>query len=564
MPSVAMSLLLSNLVLSLCIVRIQAFTSPIQHQIRLPPRVGVRVRDGLASTKVHATNNPDVVVISPPGGVGEICSIESAKLGASVKWFVVSAPSKEGGPNQNIALSSATLSAMDEAGGSFELAGATSDSLLSSDDRSSTSAIQSWCASSGSIIVTYDGVSEEKKRVESELTTEERRDAPDSVELLLSAIRVAARQAAGVCNGDVTKVALLGLNEDTVDEKDEKKGPGLLGGLFGGNDDGVPASLDEALNGATSTIRYGELFGASESSPESAPFMGGPRRDPVVREMYTERSIRVDPTVSVSGNVLSGEGTKTNRLSVGEAASRLALNKVVSKGDVSLSSYPGTEPPTDEEWKAAFDRVNKLAKSGAVGALAEFEFKSVKSEKRLAEWLATKWAPAVLRSYDIAGTRVGARPVLALRTSDTTVEIVWQELVDFASVTSGKMIVEVGEKGMTARRAGGDASAGFGAVSRTPLPGEDILVRRLADAASQAVEKGLAKKAKVVGKKVKKVVQPTVVAPVIVSEPAVAAASSTSPPEGAGPGPRSAGKRRSSKRSRGSRKRDKLEEMKSD
>jgi len=59
------------------------------------------------------------------------------------------------------------------------------------------------------------------------------------------------------------------------------------------------------------------------------------------------------------------------------------------------------------------------------------------------------------------------------------------------------MFVEVGRSGLTARRGPGDASAGFGVAAASPLPGEDILVRRLADASSQAVEKGLAMKAAV-------------------------------------------------------------------
>ena len=152
----------------------------------------------------------------------------------------------------------------------------------------------------------------------------------------------------------------------------------------------------------------------------------------------------------------------------------------------------------DEEWNAEFARVVDTMSStndSAGGAqLFSAEFSSVPSTKRLSEWLATKWAPVILRSYDIAGIRVGARPVYVLQPDENTIEIVWQELVEFSSVTSGKMIIKIGEKGITASRGAGDASKGFGLVSREPLPGEDILVRRLADAASQAMGKGLAVK----------------------------------------------------------------------
>jgi hypothetical protein len=108
--------------------------------------------------------------------------------------------------------------------------------------------------------------------------------------------------------------------------------------------------------------------------------------------------------------------------------------------------------------------------------------------------LATKWAPAILRTYDIAAIRVGARPVYAQKVGDDRVEVVWQQLVDFESVIVGKMVINVGDNGLMAVRGAGDSSKGFAAVSRRPLAGEDVLVRRLADAVAQAMEKGLAKK----------------------------------------------------------------------
>src|SRR6056300_455763 len=273
--------------------------------------------------------------------------------------------------------------------------------------------------------------------------------------------------------------------------------------------------------------------------------MGGPRRDPTVREMYTQRSVRIDPTVA-GGDM----GSKSNRLALGEAASRLGLGKVdgvdVGKMDVSLSSFAGTEAPTDEEWNAEFKRVSQMMTSGPAAAssarLFSAEFSSVPSTKRLAEWIATKWAPAILRSYDIAGTRVGARPVYALQTDDNTVEIVWQELVDFKSETSGKMIIKVEDSGITATRGAGNGADGFGRVSMKALPGEDILIRRLADAASQAIEKGLATKTKVAAKEPVPEAKPvtTLVASGADSTPVAPAA-----PAMSGPGPRGAGARRS-------------------
>lgn len=526
---------------------------------------------GRSASSLFATSQPDVVVISPPGGIGEIASIEAARLGGSVKWFVISAPSSTSSP---IALTAETLAAIEKAGGSMELAGATADSLLptpdSKDDSSSTSsndsalsAMAAWCANSKSLICTYDGALEEKKRVDRNKSPEQIENSVgiNEEELIRSGIRVAMREAVrgGSAGSNTRKIAVLAAGEEVGDDESKKGDGGLFAGLFGGKEEQIPESMAEAMEGAMSVIRHGELFGAPESSPESSPFMAGPRRDPIVREMYTMRSVRIDPTVSVSGNILSGgEGSKSNRLAVGEAASRLALSKVAAANnmkamDVSLTSFAATESPTDEEWNAEFTRVAEMLASPTGGArLFSAEFSSVPSTKRLAEWIAQKWAPAILRSYDIAGTRVGSRAVYALLLDETKIEIVWQELVDFQSVTSGRMIIEITEGGMTASRGAGDASKGFGSVSMTPLPGEDILVRRLADAASQAVEKGLAVKPQLAKKELVAVAPVTTV---------VAAAASTAPAEPAasagasGPGPRSAGARRSSERSRGTRKR---------
>merc|ERR1711957_816693 len=109
--------------------------------------------------------------------------------------------------------------------------------------------------------------------------------------------------------------------------------------------------------------------------------------------------------------------------------------------------------------------------------------------------------------------------------------------------------------GIAAVRGPGDAKSGFGSVSRKPLAGEDILVRRLSDAVTQAMEKGLAIKPKPKKREVKE--------EIIVEKPAIStiiSSGTVSPPEITTPakavtetGPRSAGTRRSAKRRRGTR-----------
>lgn len=273
------------------------------------------------------------------------------------------------------------------------------------------------------------------------------------------------------------------------------------------------------------------------------------------------RSVRMDSSLSVSGNTMMGSTTRSSRHAVGEAAALMVLGKVAidesSSADVCVSSLPGREPVALEEWQEEFKRVDAMLKAGQGAQLFTTSFTSVPDVERLADWLATKWAPAVLRTYDIAAIRIGARPVYASRSALGEVQIVWQELVDLVSVTAGTMVIQVSETGLTATRGPGDASKGFGAISRKPLNGEDVLVRQLAEAASQAVEKGLAKKAIVVKKveqaEVKRAEQSSVISPPITS--VVSAVTVDVPVTSAESGPRQTGARRSSERTRGSRKR---------
>jgi len=285
-------LLLSCCIISTCF----AFAPQLQPS---PSRVvaGRRLLAGISisssSTALSSSSNGEatIIVISPPGGIGEITSVESAKSGGSVRWFVVSAPSSSGdGGGEKIALTSETLGAIERNGGSMELAGASADSLLSYNDdggsgsgSSALAAMSSWLESSvpKSVICTYDGAIEERKRIDRSMTAEEREKkggGGDVEEMIRSGVRLAAREAARAARGNgggSKKIAILGAEEETTamngggEENEEKKGGGggLLGALFGGNDElEIPTSLVEAMDGATAIVRYGELFGAAESS----------------------------------------------------------------------------------------------------------------------------------------------------------------------------------------------------------------------------------------------------------------------------------------------------------
>ena len=254
------------------------------------------------------------------------------------------------------------------------------------------------------------------------------------------------------------------------------------------------------------------------------------------------RNVRMDPSSGARKDTLSC------RHVVGEAAALMSTNKVPVPKDVSITSLRGMEK--FDLWMEEFQRiVGRQQQEGAAVVLFSAAFSSVPSIDRLTSWIATKWAPAVMRTYDIAAIRTGARPVVSNQIAPDLVEIVWQELVNFETVTVGRLLIRIANDGITATRGAGDAKKGFGSVSRKPFNGEAILIQRLADAASQAMEKGLANKpaaaAKAVVAAIKKP-EPTVVSSLQSTQTIPVVQDATS-------GPRQSGARRSSEKVRGKR-----------
>jgi hypothetical protein len=467
------------LAIALLAAKASAFLAP-QRQSLLHAQASPCSQQALAMASSEAKS---LIVISPPGGVGEVAAVKAAAMGSSVRWFVVS---KEA--NQNVVLSQAALDNIAEAGGSVELAGADAESLLlpAEDPKSAISAVAKWCGSADGIACAFDGVAE----------------GGEMTGTWKNAIKLAAKQVAPSVSG--CKLAILSALEGQEEDQKEEKGGlgGLVGSLVGGEKAKVPATLAEALGPNPSNIailRHGELFGMPESSPDFSPLVGGPQRNPEFCEEYCTRSVRIDPTLSVTGNFMMGKSTRSSRHSVGEAAALILQNKVHATGlDLCLSSQLGSEPVPLDDWKEEFERSAKMVKSGGGAQLFSASFSSVPDTERFADWIATKWAPAVLRTYDIATIRSGARPVFATRAGEGKTEIIWQELVDFKSVTVGKMVIQVSDTELVATRGPGDAAAGFGRISSKPLNGENVLLMRLAEAASQAIEKGLAKKVRTI------------------------------------------------------------------
>eukprot|EP00980_Cylindrotheca_fusiformis_P009161 scaffold1993_cov107-Cylindrotheca_fusiformis.AAC.5 len=487
---------------------------------------GFTARPSIGKSKLNSfplamsDTSPTVVVISPPGGVGEVAAVNAACLGSAVRWFVIS-----GGSSSSVSLSPQALENIETASGNLELAGSSIENLKSGGK--ALSAVSKWCGTSNGLICTYDG--------------------SDGVAEFKAAIRLAVQEASLGVSGP--QVAVLAADDDLDGEGSEEDAgiSDFVGSLFSGAPK-IPPSLVQALSKNACVVRHGQLFGQPESSPNFSPLVGGPRRDAVIAEEYTMRDVRVDPFV-LSGNRMASSSFRACRHAVGEVSALIATATLpVPLETVSIYSQIGNEKVTVEKWRLEFERVKEETTSGKVSDLFYQEM-IVDDTERLADWLATKWAPAVLRTYDIAAIRTGPRPVYAIRCDSGIVEIIWQELVDFQSVVVGRMILRVDENGITATRGAGDAKAGFGTISMKPLPGEEALVSRLAEAASQATEKGLARKCSVkVHPKKARNVEKAVSVPVtsLDSSGAVRGPPQQTPDTG----PRKAGARRSTPRRR--------------
>ena len=78
-----------------------------------------------------------------------------------------------------------------------------------------------------------------------------------------------------------------------------------------------------------------------------------------------------------------------------------------------MAVYGGYDsPPSVDSMKTGeFSWVWEMMSSGRGAQLFSASFGSVPSVDRLTDWVATKWAPAVTKTYDIAGFRVSERPV---------------------------------------------------------------------------------------------------------------------------------------------------------
>lgn len=217
----------------------------------------------------EAEQKSKIVVVSPPGGVGEVAAFEAAKRGSHVRWFVVSSEA-----SKNVVLSAPALKAVAAAGGQIELAGADASSLLLpvEDANSALAAVGQWCGAfdADGIICTLDAQEQAGTTLYSRSNSA---DGVDVAQQLKDAIRVAAREAAKTTKKTATRIAILSVDDAMSSDSDTEEGNAVskaFSSLLNKDQVSVPSSLSSAMstdaNFKVTTLRHGELFGTPESS----------------------------------------------------------------------------------------------------------------------------------------------------------------------------------------------------------------------------------------------------------------------------------------------------------
>ena len=209
----------------------------------------------MSSEAAASAASKKIVVVSPPGGVGEVAAVSAAKLGNSVRWFVVSG-SDDAAAASSVSLPSSVLDAIAGAGGTIELAGADASSLLLPPDDASSAigAVSKWCGAADGLVCTYDGADDE------------------IADAVMNAVKVASREAAGsVARSGRVAVLPAPTAADAEDDGEQEAGGagGLFQSLLGGSSVDVPSTLEGAIGDGSikvTKLRHGELFGIPESS----------------------------------------------------------------------------------------------------------------------------------------------------------------------------------------------------------------------------------------------------------------------------------------------------------
>lgn len=251
---------------------------------------------------------------------------------------------------------------------------------------------------------------------------------------------------------------------------------GALGSLFNSKSAiDIVKKWCQDNNKPLSSIRYGKLTGGI-TGMEALPFMGMPMLEPEIHPSYVLKSVVLaDPS-----NNKYADSELCTRDSLSEALARLVSRKLYGVDALIVSIVGST--PTDKEWERLFGRVTNKENA----ELARLEFGAIPKPDALLQWLVDTWFPQALVEADAATVLTGARPVRAVKTSSTTVEIKWDDIKPDLSVEA------VGSLAISLNPIGDELSGPYLSVIRRadkPLPGESQLTDKLIEGINKTVYK---------------------------------------------------------------------------
>lgn len=224
-----------------------------------------------------------------------------------------------------------------------------------------------------------------------------------------------------------------------------------------------------------SVINYGKLTGGIIGA-EALPFVGLPLIEPELHPSYVLRSV-------VLGDV-NGNQYAASEICTRECLAEV-VTRIIARGDFTTKalvvSIAGNEP-TEKEWDRLFRRVaNK-----DMAELIRIDFAAINRPESFLQWLVDSWFPQALIDADAATILVGARPVRAVKTTASTIEIRWDDIDEDLTVkVAGALEIRLVSSPSTAENP-------YLAVTRkalSPLPKESQLIDKLIEGINKSAFK---------------------------------------------------------------------------
>ena len=241
-----------------------------------------------------------------------------------------------------------------------------------------------------------------------------------------------------------------------------------IGAIFGRKISESFSEFCSKSNTPFSLLRYGQLTGGVPGN-EPLPFLGMPALEPELHPSYTLRSVLITDLSSKYS-----DSDLCTRDSLAEACIRLLQEKPVQCRLLSIAG----DTPTDKDWSLLLSRL----KADSDVEILRIEFGAVLKPQAMLNWLVETWFPQALIDADAATILSGARPVRAIKTSDRSFRIMWEDITPDLSVkTTGGVEVSLtmdNVPSLVAKRLSGGS-----------LPGEMQLMDRLIEGINKVAYK---------------------------------------------------------------------------